>query len=49
MTKDMQIPNYKELDKILHDRMIEEVKDALIHQHDDEDVDDAIINGLDDD
>ncbi len=49
MTKDIKIPDFKDLDKIMHDKIIEEIGNALIHQHDDEDVDDAIINGLDDD
>lgn len=49
MAKDIKFPDYSDLAKILHDKMIEEAEDALIHQHDDEDIDDAIINGLDDD
>lgn len=49
MTKDIKIPSFQDLERILHDKIAEEVEDALIHQHDDEDIDDAIINGLDDD
>ena len=48
MTQDIQIPNFKDLDKILHDKIVDGAEDAA-HQHDDEDIDDAIINGLDDD
>ena len=47
--KDIKITNLQDLDKILHDKIVVEVEDALIHQHDDEDVSDAIINGLGDD
>jgi hypothetical protein len=43
MTQDIQIPNFKDLDKILHDKLVEKAEDALAHQYD------AIINGLDDD
>jgi len=49
MTKNFKIPSFQDLELILHDKIFEEVEDALIHQHDDEDIDDAIINGLDDD
>ena len=48
MTKDIKLPDYSDLAKILHDRIVEEAENELIHQHDDEDIDDAIINGLDD-
>ena len=49
MAKDIKLPDYSDLAKILHDKMVKEAEDALVHQHDDEDIDDAIINGLDDD
>ena len=49
MAKEIKIPNFQDLDKILYDKIVEEAEDSLIHQHDDEDVDDAIINELDED
>ena len=49
MAKDIKFPNYKDLEKILHDKIVEEATDTLIHQHDNEGFDEAIINGLDDD
>jgi hypothetical protein len=49
MAKDIKLPDYSDLAKILHEKMVEEAEYALIHQHDDEDIDDAVINGLDDD
>lgn len=47
--KNINIPNFKDLYKVLHDKMVDEVKEALAHQHAYEDINDAIINGLDDD
>ncbi len=49
MTKDIKIPNFEDLDKILYNKIVEEAEYVIIHQHDDEDVDEAIINGLDED
>lgn len=49
MAKDIKIPDFKDLDKILHNKIVEKAEDALAHQHDDEDVNESIINGLDDD
>jgi hypothetical protein len=49
MVPDIRIPSFKDLDKILHDKLVEKVIDELAHRHDDEDVEDAIINGLDED
>jgi hypothetical protein len=49
MAKEIKIPDFRDLDKMLRDKMIDEAEETLAHQHDDEDVDDAIINGLDDD
>ena len=46
MTQDIKIPNFQDLDKILHDKLVEKAIDELAYQHDDEDVEDAIINGL---
>jgi len=48
MKQDIKIPDFKDLDKILHDKIVDKAEDALVHQHDDEDVDETIINGLDD-
>jgi hypothetical protein len=49
MTADIKIPSFQDLEKILHDKLVEKAEDELLaHQHDDEDLDDAIINGLDD-
>lgn len=31
MTKDIKIPDFKDLDKMLYDRVIEKAKDAFIH------------------
>ena len=42
MTQDIKIPNFQDLDKILHDKLVEKAIDELAHQHDDEDVEDAI-------
>jgi hypothetical protein len=48
MTADIKIPVFKDLEKILHDKLVEKAEDELlVHRHDDEDVDDTIINGLD--
>ena len=49
MAQDIKIPDFKDLEKILHHKIVEKAEDQLAHQHDDEDIDDAIINGLDDD
>ncbi len=50
MTQDIKIPEFKDLEKILHDKLVEKAEDELLaHRHDDVDLDDAIINGLDDD
>ena len=49
MAKDIKLPDYSDLAKMLHDKIVEEAEDALIHQHADEDIDDAIINELDND
>lgn len=49
MVQDIQIPDFKDLDKILHNKLVEKVEDEIAHQHDDEDINEAIINGLDDD
>ncbi len=46
MAQDIKIPSFKDLDKILHDKLVEEAEEALAHEHDNED---AIINGLDED
>ncbi len=48
IAQDIKIPDFKDLDKILHDKLVEKAEDELAHQHDDQDVDDAIINGLED-
>ncbi len=47
MVKNITIPSFKDLDKILHNKLVEKAEDELAHQHDNEDVEDAIINGLD--
>jgi hypothetical protein len=49
MAKEIKIPDFRDLDKILHDKIIDEAEETLAHQHDDEDIGDAIINGLDND
>lgn len=49
MIQDIKIPNFKDLDKILYDKLVEKAESELAHQHGDENVYDAIINGLDDD
>ena len=46
MIQDIKIPDFKDLDKILHDKLVEKAIDELANQHDDEDIDNAIINGL---
>ena len=45
MTQDIKIPTLQDLEKILHDKLVEEAEEAVAHQHDDE----AIINRLDED
>ncbi len=47
--KDIKLPDFKDLDKIFYDKLVEKAEDEFAHQHDDEDIDEAIINGLDDD
>ena len=42
MAQDIKIPNFKDLDKILHEKLVEKAEEALVHQHDDEDIEDAI-------
>lgn len=47
MAQDIKIPYFKDLDKMLQDKLVEKAIDELLaHRHDDEDIDDAIINGL---
>jgi hypothetical protein len=47
MIQNIKIPNFQDLEKILHDNLVEKAIDALANRHDDED--DATINGLEDD
>lgn len=49
MTKDITTPTVQDLEKILHDKLVDEAEEAVAHQYDDEDIEEAIINGLDDD
>jgi len=49
MVRDIKIAAFKDLDKILQDKLVEKAENVLAHQHDNEDIDEAIINGLDDD
>ncbi len=47
--KDIKIPSFQDLDKILHDKRVEETVESLSSSTDDEDIDEAIFNGLEDD